>query len=43
MQNTVMIRFSARGANLLLVHVAYKGRALIGDGVLVRDGVLISF
>ena len=35
-----MIRFSARGAYLLLVP---QGRALIGDRALIRDRMLISF
>ena len=32
----VMIRFSVRDANLL-------GKALIGEGALIRDGALLSF
>ena len=40
-QNTVIVQFTAQGANLLLVA---QGRALIGEGALIRDirdGVLI--
>ena len=40
MCNTVIIRFSARGAYLLLVP---QGRVLIRDGALIRDRALISF
>ena len=35
-----MIRFTARSANLLL---AAQGRALIGEGALIRDGALNFF
>ena len=37
---SIMIRFTARGVNLLLVA---QGMALIGHGAFVREGVFISF
>lgn len=36
---TVMIQFSVQGAYLLLL---VQGRTLNGEGVLIRDGLLIS-
>ena len=37
-----MIKFSALGGNFLLVHVD-RGRLLIGEGLLIREGELIPF